>query len=117
MPTPQDQSILAMIKATPVILPVLMFVGGLWAASLNYTRSVATVPYVDEKIIQVMRYSDTKDEIVLQKSYDHADSNKKDMMIEIKSQGADVKTLSSKIDLLLESLRTLQSQMFDTRRR
>jgi hypothetical protein len=91
---------------------IITAVGGvIFGAAVNaYTIAtrIATVPYVDAKFEQGIKYTDGKTDQVLQSAIAHSDLNRQMMLTEIREQGADVKAIAAKQDILLDSVRALQ---------
>ena len=86
-------------------------------ASFWFGKNVATISYVDATFEKSVKLAQEGDRAGLEMAKEFSNANKKDTMLEIKSQSADIKSLNSKQDLILDSLRTLQQQMFESRRR
>jgi hypothetical protein len=103
------------------VIGFVAFIGGILSALVGFSfwfgKNVATIPYVDGRHKEAMEYVDARTIQVRDQAYDHADMNKKDLMGEIKAQGSDIKALGAKQDVMLDTVRVIQSQMFETRKR
>jgi hypothetical protein len=128
----QEQQLNLLFKAMPVVLSAVSFIGGiliaLVTASFWYGKNVATVEYVDAKhnqLVQMVKesiealtkYADRVAIDARTQAYDHSDMNKKDALAEVKAQSSDIKALGAKQDILLDTVRTIQNQMFEQRKR
>lgn len=109
------------IKFLPVVFAVLSFVGGfignLVSNTYKLSQNIATTPYVDKRHEEALKYTELKSQQTLQSAFDHSDANRQAVMIEFKAQGSDIKALGAKQDILLDSVKSIQQQLYDTRRR
>jgi hypothetical protein len=135
MPKRMDDP-LTLLKILPVVMTVMSFVIGIVVSMVGQSywmgKNMATVDYVDQRHTEAMKYSeklgienkayaeklaidnkiyaDKLNADVKQQAFDHSDLNKKDMSIRIEAFG-------TKLDLMLDTVKTIQSQMYDSNRR
>jgi hypothetical protein len=135
MPRRRDEQ-LTFVKLFPVVMTVLSFVIGIVVSLVGHSywvgKNMATVDYVDQHHTEAMKYAEKlgienkayaeklgienkvyADKLyadVKQQAFDHSDLNKKDTSIRIEAFGA-------KIDLMLDTVKTIQSQIYESRRR
>jgi hypothetical protein len=135
MPKRMDDP-LTFLKVFPIVMTVMSFIVGIVVTMISQSywvgKNMATVDYVDQRHTDAMKYSEKlgienkayaeklsiDNKIYSEKLYadlkqqafDHSDLNKKDMSIRIEAFG-------TKLDLMLDTVKTIQSQMYDNRRR
>src|SRR6185437_1883997 len=101
-------------KFIPFLLTICSFISGILvtivSSSFWISKNVATVPYVDSKHEEALKFADKV-------ASDHAEMVKKDMLAEIRAQGSDIKAMATKEDILLDSVRTIQNRMFEERKK
>lgn len=120
----------------PVVMTVMAFAVGIVVSLIGQSywmgKNMATVDYVDQRHTDAMKYSEKlgienkayAEKLALenkayaerlnadikQQAFDYADLGKKDLSIRIE-------TFGTKIDSMLESVKTIQSQMYENNRR
>ncbi len=73
------------------------------------TKNVATSSEIESGIETLRKYVDQKDNEILTKAYDHSDTNRRETLLKIEQMAGDVKSLSVKQDLMLDTLRSMQT--------
>jgi demethoxyubiquinone hydroxylase (CLK1/Coq7/Cat5 family) len=130
---------LSVLKNLPVLITAVSFIIGILTTLLGQSfvmgkniATVATVAYVDQKHDEVLKYAEKlgienrsyAEKLALEnrayadklaaesvaKAFDHSDLNKKELSIRVESFGA-------KIDIMLDTVKTIQNQMYESRKR
>jgi hypothetical protein len=135
MPKRMDDP-LTFIKVFPVLMTVMSFGGGVIVSIVGQSywmgKNMATVDYVDQRHTDAIKYSEKlgienkayaeklgiDNKVYAEKLYadlkqqafDHSDLNKKDMLIRIEAFG-------TKLDLMLDTVKIIQAQIYEARRR
>lgn len=112
-----DSRVALFLRIMPVIFSAISFIGGVLAAMIMISKNIATIPYVDEKHKESMEHADKAAIEAKNQAFDRAEMVRKDIMGEIKSQSADIRAMGAKQDILLDSVKTIQQNIFETRKR
>jgi hypothetical protein len=78
-------------------------------------RKLADIPYVDSRFIEGKRYTDDKMSVVLKEAFEHSDTNRRELVIEMGEMKSEYRTgnavLSGKLDNVANAIKDLREDM------
>lgn len=93
---------------TYVGIPVLGFLGMLVVNGYNIANTMADKPYVDKRVTESMKYTDQKSAEVMREAFEHSDTNRREITLQIEKMNGDMKgsqiELTTKVNMILETL-------------
>jgi hypothetical protein len=93
------------------VIGVCSFVGGMAINAFSIADRIATKPYVEEKVLDLRKYTDERTAQTLKDAYEHADMNRQVAALDMEKYGSTVKSLEVKIDNMREMIDRLYSTM------
>jgi hypothetical protein len=94
-----------------IVLPVLAFIGGMALNAFTIAEKIATKPYVDERFIDSRKYTDDRSMSTLKEAFEHSDTNRAAMMLEMEKYNGNVKAVEVKVDAVTLMLSNLYKEI------